>query len=96
MKHLILGAILALGVATQGVAHADFAPVFVAQNEIPSTESILKAAAAASEYSYDCLCEMYAAGLLDIEKGDDGTYSVKISDGGTGGGLAIILVDDHL
>ena len=96
MKHLILGAFLALGVATQGVAHANFAPNFQVQTDNPSPESILKAAAAASEYSYDCLCAGYAAGQVDIEKSDTGTYSVRVLDGGTGGGLAIILVDDHL
>ncbi len=89
MKNLILSAVFAFGLAIPGMATAT--PMMDTPQGIETslTDDILKAAAAQSEYSYGCLCDLYRDGRVEIEKDDNGAYLVRVLDGG---GLATILV----
>lgn len=54
---------------------------------------ILKAAAAQSPYDYGCLCDMYDAGNVTIDKNQDG-YIVSITQ--ADGGILDIALGDNL
>lgn len=84
--------------AVPGMSHANvFCPVPIevveAEMDPALLEEILKAVEEQTDYAYGCLCGLYAAGDLEIEKLGDGSYSVEIRGGG---GLTVILIDTQL
>lgn len=100
MRNIILAALVAAGMAIPGMAHAELCPMPKPLMEQEKgidqqlLEDILRYVEANSAYGYGCLCDMYAAGDVDISKNQDGTYEVAIREGG--GGLIIISIEENL
>ena len=98
MRNIIFAALVAAGMAIPGMANADSlvlsAPMMEQEKGIDQQllEDILKYVEAHTAYDYGCLCDMYAAGDVDITKNQNGTYTVAIQE--AGGGLSIILIEE--
>lgn len=83
MRKYIFAAAIAVCLALPGSATASPCPVQI-EMEAPAIgqhllEQILKAVEAQTNFSYGCLCDMYAAGEISIEKSEKGGYAVKLS-----------------
>ena len=55
-------------------------------------EQLLRQVEQQTDYSYACLCDMDAAGEVEIWKAADGTYEVAVQT--SGGGIAVIVLGD--
>ena len=98
MRKTIVASAIAACLALPGMASETLyaAPVEQSAQQIDQQllEQLLRQVEQQTDYSYACLCDMYAAGEVEIWKAADGTYEIVIES--AGGGLAIILIEAEL
>ena len=100
MRNIIFAALVAAGMAIPGIANADSlvlsAPMMEQEKGIDQQlfENILKYVEAHTAYDYGCLCDMYAAGDVVIEKGESGGYLVTVYQ--ADGGILDISIEENL